>query len=110
MEGKLKKVNPSKEEKKEEQLANNIRKSAIDFYQLGIKQGDEFTYIHNPNIKVKVLDNRNVEYNGEKTSLGALAQKLLGRKSPVQGTLHFSYNGEVLSEMRNRIENKGVND
>lgn len=106
MEGKLKKVTPSKEEKKEEQLANSIRKSAIDFYELGIKQGDEFTYIHNPNIKVKVLDNRNVEYNGEKTSLSALAQKLLGKKSPVQGTLHFSYNGEILKELRDRIESE----
>ena len=106
MEGKLKKVTPSKEEKKEEQLANSIRKSAIDFYELGIKQGDEFTYIHNPNIKVKVLDNRNVEYNGEKTSLSALAQKLLGKKSPVQGTLHFSYNGEILKDLRDRIESE----
>lgn len=106
----LKKHIPTLQEKKDEKIANSIRKSNIDFYELGIKAGDVFTYIHNPNIKVKVLDNRNVEYNGEKTSLSALAQKLLGRKSPVQGTLHFSYNGEILSDMRNRIENKGENN
>lgn len=106
MERNLKKVTPSKEERKEEQLANSIRKSAIDFYKLGIKQGDEFTYTHNSNIKVKVLDNRNVEYNGEKTSLSALAQKLLGKRSPIQGTLHFSYNGEILKDLRDRLENE----
>ena len=102
----LNKHTPTLQEKKDEKIANSIRKSNIDFYELGIKSGDEFTYIHNPNIKVKVLDNRNVEYNGEKTSLSALAQKLLSKKSPVQGTLHFSYNGEILKELRDRIESE----
>ena len=104
MEDKLKRHALSQEEKKDEKIANTIRKSNIDFYDLGIKQGEIFEYIHNPDIKVKVLDNRTVEYNGQPTSLSALAQKLLNRKARVQGTLHFSYNGEILTDLRNRIE------
>ena len=106
----LKKHTPTLQEKKDEKIANSIRKSNIDFYELGIKPGDEFIYIHNPNIKVKVVDNRTIEYNGKSYTVTGLAKKLLGKNTAINGALHFSYNGEILSEMRNRIENKGVND
>ena len=43
------------------------------------------------------------EYNGETTSLSALAQKLKGFTHPVQGTIWFTYNGEKLDDLRKRI-------
>ena len=48
-----------------------------------------------------------IEYNGQKVYMSGLARKLLGRKSPVQGTLHFAYKGEVLSDLRHRLEKEG---
>ena len=77
------------------------------FKNLGIKPGEFLEYIHDPTIKVKVLnDDRLVEYEGKEYHLSNLAQQLLGRPSRVQGPLHFSYNGEVLTELRDRLENK----
>ena len=42
--------------------------------------------------------------NGETTSLSALAQKIKGFDHPVQGTVWFTYNGERLSDLRDRLE------
>jgi hypothetical protein len=50
-----------------------------------------------------VVDDRHIEYNGETTSLSALAQKLKGFTHPVQGTIWFAYNGEKLDDLRKRI-------
>jgi len=49
-----------------------------------------------------------VTCNGEATTLSALAAKLLGWGGPysVQGTLYFVYDGEVLSDRRNRLESE----
>lgn len=102
----------SKESKEEEKLANKIneeseRKSPFSFYSCGIHNGEEIEYIHDKTIKCKVISDRDIEYKGIKTSVSALSKKLLGRKSEVQGTLHFSYKGEILSALRKRLENEG---
>ena len=69
----------------------------------GRKKHEEF--IHDKSIKVTVYDSkRTVIYNGEEWSLSALAKVLLKRNSTVQGTLHFSYNGETISDLRERLE------
>ena len=98
----------STKDKNEDELANSIRRPKFNFKILGIKPGEYLEYIHDSSIKVKVLDdNRLVEYEGKEYHLSNLAQQLLGRPSKVQGTLHFSYKGEVLTELRDRLENKG---
>lgn len=97
----------SSKDKTEDELANSIRRPKFTFKNLGIKPGEFLEYIHDPTIKVKVLnDDRLVEYEGKEYHLSNLAQQLLGRQSRVQGPLHFSYNGEVLTELRDRLENK----
>ena len=98
----------STKDKNEDELANSIRRPKFNFKSLGIKPGEYLEYIHDTAIKVKVIDdNRLVEYEGKEYHLSNLAQQLLGRPSKVQGTLHFSYKGEVLTELRDRLENKG---
>ena len=97
----------SSKDKTEDELANSIRRPKFTFKNLGIKPGEFLEYIHDPTIKVKVLnDDRLVEYEGKEYHLSNLAQQLLGRPSRVQGPLHFSYNGEVLTKLRDRLENK----
>ncbi len=100
------------EEKQEQKLAEETavateRKSPFSFYKCGIKNGDIITYAHNPNIICTVVGNREVVYEGKKTSLSALAKKLLNCKNGVQGPLYFKFNGEVLSALRKRLEDKG---
>ena len=100
------------EEKKEEQIAEETaiaseRKSPFSFYKCGIKNGEQIVYVHDTNIICTVASDREILFNGKKTSLSALAKKLLNRKCGVQGTLHFAYNGEVLSALRKRLEDEG---
>ena len=99
------------EEKREQEIAEKAaieseRKSPFSFFKCGIKEGDVITYVHDANIICTVANDREIYYNGELTSLSALAKKLLNRKS-VQGPLYFTYNGEILSALRKRLEDEG---
>ncbi len=100
------------EEKKEEQIAEETaiaseRKSPFSFYKCGIKNGEQIVYVHDTNTICTVASDREILFNGKKTSLSALAKKLLNRNASVQGTLHFTYNGEILSALRKRLEDEG---
>lgn len=102
-EGRLHKHGLTQAENKDEKLAETIRKSHFTFSELGIHPGEELEYIHDKNIKVKVVDDRTVEYQGEKYYLSNLAQKLLKYKNRVQGPLYFTYKGKVLTDLRNSL-------
>ena len=57
----------------------------------------------------EVIDDRHIEYDGETTSLSALARKLKGFDHQVQRTLWFSYEGEILNDRRMRFETHSYN-
>lgn len=100
------------EEKHDQEIAEKAaiaseRKSPFSFYKCGIKNGEQIVYVHDTDIICTVASDREILFNGEKTSLSALAKKLLNRNASVQGTLHFTYNGEILSALRKRLEDEG---
>ena len=105
---KLEKWKASATDIKQEQAAQSIarqKKEKFEFSKLGIPIGAELEYIHDRSIKVVVADEkRKVYYNDEEWSLSSLARVLLQRNSTVQGTLHFSYNGETIADLRDRLE------
>jgi hypothetical protein len=103
----LKKVKPEGHEIMDEQLAQDIKEAArrgpFNFAACGIPVGSELVYVDDPAIRARVIDERHIEYNGETTSLSALAQRLKGFSHPVQGTLWFKHNGEILNDIRERL-------
>ena len=105
---KLRKWTISKSDAKQEETAKIIAKQKrekFEFSKIGIPVGSELEFIHDRSIKVTVADEkRRVFYNGEEWTLSALAKVLLKRNSEVQGTLHFSYRGETISDLRDRLE------
>ncbi len=105
---KLRKWTISKSDAKQEETAKIIAKQKrekFEFAKIGIPVGAELEFIHDRSIKVTVADEkRRVFYNGEEWTLSALAKVLLKRNSEVQGTLHFSYRGETISDLRDRLE------
>ena len=105
---KLKKWAISKSDAKQQEAAKTIarqRREKFEFAKIGIPLGAELEFIHDRSIKVTVADEkRKVLYNGEEWTLSALAKVLLKRDGEVQGTLHFSYNGETISDLRDRLE------
>ncbi len=105
----LQRLTPEGHEILDEQIANEVREIAkrgpFKFGECGIAPGSKIAFIEDDSIVACVVDDRRIEYNGETTSVSALAQKLKGFTHPVQGTLWFTYNGERLTDIRDRIEN-----
>ena len=103
----LKKVKPEGHEILDEQIAAEIKEAArrgpFNFSACEIPVGAEQVYVDDPTVKVRVLDDRHIEYQGESTSLSRLAQQLKGFNHPVQGTLWFKYNGEILADLRDKL-------
>ena len=52
-----------------------------------------------------MVDDRHVSYKGVTTSTSALAKELLESEYQVQGTSYFTYEGEKLTDRRDRMEN-----
>ena len=71
----------------------------------GLKEGDELEFINDSSKKCYVVSEKKVKYEDEEYSLSALAQKLLGKPYQVAGPHYFKYNGEILSDLRERLSN-----
>lgn len=106
----------TEEEQRADELAQEIeevhleRMSPFAFSKCNIPIGATITYVNrgkeNSGIEVIVVDDKNVEYQGEKYSLSALATKLIGSKYTVAGPRYFKYQGEWLNDIRARIEKR----
>ena len=107
-EHRLKRMEPTGHQILDEQIAEEVRTTAkrgpFRFGACDIPVGSEITFIEDASIKARVVDDRHIEYEGETTSVSALAQKLKGFTHPVQGTLWFTYQGERLSDRRDRLD------
>lgn len=108
-EERLQRLKPEGHEIMDEQIAQETkaisRRGPFRFSMCGIQPGETITYIEDKNINPVVIDDRHIEWQGETTSLSALAQKLKGFSHAVQGTLWFSYNNKILDELRTDVEN-----
>lgn len=89
--------------KKALEIKETSRRGPFKFRECGIPVGAELTYVDDSSIKVIVLDDRHILYGNETTSVSALARRLKGFNHPVQGTLWFKYNGEILNDLRDRL-------
>lgn len=104
----LQRLTPEGHEILDEQIANEVRETVrrgpFRFSACNIPIGSQIEFIEDPSVKATVVDDRRIEYNGETTSVSALAQKLKGFDHAVQGTLWFTYQGEKLTDIRDRVE------
>jgi len=94
------------ESREDQHALNQARKRRADFNfkMANIHIGAKLTFARDENITARVVDNKQIEVNGEVASLSALAQKILGYPYQVQGTLYWTYEGETLDERRRRME------
>ncbi len=109
----IKNTTPKKDfvESREDQQALNRakeRRAVFNFKMVDVSPGAELSFSRDENIKVKVVDNRNVEFGKKIMSLSAAADKALRQigivwKS-VQGPAYWMYDGELLDERRRRYE------
>lgn len=95
-------------DEEDEALLRNERRSAFRFSLVNISVGSVLRFARDENITCEVVDDKNVMFNGQVTSLSAAASELLKqrgwRSTQVQGPLFWMYDEETLSERRDRIE------
>ena len=106
-------VTPKKDfvESQEDQQALNRakeRRAVFNFKTAEIPVGAELSFSRDENIKAKVIDNRNIEFNGEVVSISVAADRALRQLGiqwkSVQGPAYWMYEGETLDERRRRLE------
>ena len=72
-----------------------------------IPVGAILEYAEDPNVKCSVIDNKRVEYQGEKMSMTRLAKLVSGKDSTSHGpgymARNFKYNGELIEDIEKRI-------
>ena len=105
---------PSIEERRNEDLAQEIEEEHIErlspfaFSKCNIPVGAIITFIHqgnaNSGAQCTVVDDKLVDYQGRKVSLSALATELTGSKHSVAGPRYFKYKGVWLNDIRRRVE------
>ena len=107
---KLKRIAMDETQKQAEETAQEIdaehkeRLAPFRFSMCNIVPGEKIEYCNNSEIRCKVVDDKLVEYQGQKYSLSALAQILTGSKWSVAGPRYFKYKGEWLNDIRHRLE------
>ena len=94
------------ESKEDVQAINQARtrRMRFNFKMVDIPAGAELIFSRNKDVKVQVIDDRNIEFNGEITNLSSAAQKALEVDYGVAGTDYWMYEGETLDERRRRME------
>lgn len=105
----LEDVTPRKvfvETKAEGKALDKARKNReqFNFSMVKIPIGAELIFSRKENVRAKVLDNRTIEFDGERTNLSRSAQEILGVSYGVAGTDYWMYEGETLDERRRRFE------
>ena len=106
----LKKMKPEGHEVKDEKIAEDVRaeskRGPFRFSDCNIPFGSEVAFVEDESVVATVIDDRHILYNGQTTSLSALARELKHFDHHVQGTVWFKYKGEVLNDLRLRLEKR----
>lgn len=84
------------------------KRRMFNFEMVQVPKGAELTFTRNPEIKCKVIDNRNVEFDSETMSLSMAAKLALEKEglkwAAVQGPAYWEFEGETLHALRLGIE------
>ena len=109
---KLKLYTPTIEESQEEEfIENRTKRTNSSFKKLNILIGEEINFLYDDNITAKVVNDKNqIEYNGIKYSVTALASKILVEKYGwnenihVNGWRYFTKDGTTLYDLRTNFK------
>lgn len=88
-----------KEEDKVAVIKAKSRRPPLNFYDMGLNEGDVLCYNQEEGVVCTVASSRRVLFNGEERSLTSVTTELLGSKWAVQPTPYWSFNGESLRDL-----------
>ncbi|MBP5430608.1 MAG: GIY-YIG nuclease family protein [Elusimicrobiaceae bacterium] len=92
----------------DKELKNIVRSKRFPFKECGIPVGAELVFTRDESKKAHVTAGNQVEYEGQIYSLSSLAKRLLQEKGynwkAVSGPSFFTYNGDILTDIREQEE------
>ncbi len=109
LEENLKLWDMTKDEIRQKNLSEEInsekkdRLSNFRFSYCNLKEGDVISSLENSEIKATIIDDNHITYNGMTYTLSGLAKEITNAKT-IAGPRHFTYEGKILSEIREKIE------
>lgn len=89
----------TQEEKDAQEKMRKIRRPNLNFQKMGILPGQILTFEDDPRVQVEVINERQVNYNGETYFLTAITKKILHIERDIQPTSYWSVNGKNLKEI-----------
>jgi hypothetical protein len=78
------------------------KRASFNFSDLGIAPGSNLVWYNDPSVVAVVVDDYNVFYNGDTTTVSKIARDKLGYN--VKGASFFCYNGKTISKIRKEFE------
>ncbi len=78
------------------------KRARFNFDDLGIPRGSSLVWYNDPSVVAIVVDEHNVSYNGETTTVSKIARDKLGYN--VNGASYFCYNEKTISKIREELE------
>ena len=100
--GKLDALDLLAEDTVDDEGAESGRRPTFNFFHMGIPKGAILTYVDDPAQTVKVLDERQVEFQGAATSMTDITRQLKGLTRPLAPLPHWTFKGERLSKYYDR--------
>ena len=100
--GKLDALDLLAEDTDDDEGAESGRRPTFNFFHMGIPKGAILTYVDDPAQTVKVLDERQVEFQGAATSMTDITRQLKGLTRPLAPLPHWTFKGERLSKYYDR--------
>lgn len=82
--------------------AESGRRPTFNFFEMGIPKGAILTYVDDPGRTAVVIDERQVEFEGQRTSMTDVTKQLKGQSRPLAPLPHWTFKGEKLSAYYNR--------
>lgn len=79
------------------------RRPPLNFFEMGLSVGDVLVFSKDPAIHCTVASAKKVMYNGEEQSLTSATKVVLHKDSAIQPTPCWSFNGESLSDIYDRV-------
>ena len=100
--GKLDALDLLAEDTDDDDSTESGRRPTFNFFHMGIPKGATLTYVDDPSKTVKVLDERQVEFQGAATSMTDITRQLKGLSRPLAPLPHWTFKGERLSKYYDR--------
>lgn len=85
----------------EKEAVKQFHRPMLNFKEMGISVGDELVYETNNTIRVKVITNKKVNFEGREYSLTALTRKIKKLPYNIAPCKYWSYKGKNLDDIYN---------